>query len=277
MYASETEDELPPSARGKPPGTYIKGPLGWTGVICLVAGMAGVIAENISLTGWLISIALLMMGPLLVTLDLNGQIAEPRRELGGGAARRIIEYTVLASVIVVAAAGLFRRDAERAPPRDLSPGYVVRSPPDRPNPGCPVRIWRVGDYVPQACLDRHSISRFAYHIGVETLWTGRRSWDIHPRLWIRMGRDLVGGPCAPHAGCRIATIVTGRFSVGGPSPDPIEAVDFQREPRAYALASAGSLILRLSWPLMIGVVLIESRFVRRVRPPAVAAAATVSG
>jgi hypothetical protein len=124
--------------------------------------------------------------------------------------------------------------------------------------------------VPEACLDRHGYARFAYHEGVEVLWTSRRSLNIRTRLWVRLGRDLVGGFCAPHAGCRIATVVKDRFSMGGPEAQPGNDGDFQQEPRAYAIASAGELVLRL-WPLlMLGLLLVENRYVARTagQPPA---------
>jgi len=259
MYAFETEDELPPSARGKPPGTYIRTPVGWAGIACLAFGLFGVVAADISLTGWLFSIALWTAGPALILLDLNGQIAQPRTELGGGVARRVVEYLVLASVVLLACVLVLRLDAAQAAPQDLSPGAIVDEGPDRVNPGCPVRTWSVGDYVPEVCLDRHSYARFAYHEGVEVLWTRRRSLNIRTRLWVRLGRDLAGGFCAPHAGCRIATLVKDRFSMGGPEAQPGSDGDFQREPPAYAIASAGSLVMRV-WPLLIlGLLLVEGR------------------
>jgi hypothetical protein len=273
MPQSAISDDMAALDDGASPTATINGPLGWIGLASVLVGLLGLVAANISLTGWLVACAMTIAGPVLIVLDLRGQAAaasqtsreDTSERVGSGTLRRIIGYVTLLGILLGAAAMLLSLDAAKAPLRDLSPGSVVDRGPDRPNPGCPVRSWSIGDYVPQACLDRHSYGRFARREGLQTIVRSGVG-DIHRRQWIRLGRDVIGGECAPHTGCRVTTVVRDRFSMGALDIEPVTDTDARRQPTAYAVATAAALVLRLFPILLAGVLLVEG-FASRGRRP----------
>ena len=153
--------------------------------------------------------------------------------------------------------GLLLEDARKPLARDLQPGMKAEAPPYDPPPGCPQRVWSVGEFIPHTCLGHHVINPLGQPpTGLEPV--RQPSNPLHYQRWIRVRSDalLISGERAGSA--RIRAVVRNRFVSTGPEPafEPQpDVMDYRRTPREYVVGTAldlfgGPLIFALVLPLI---------------------------
>jgi hypothetical protein len=169
-----------------------------------------------------------------------------------GSRARFWAYPGLALAMVLVSAVQRVQEDTLPGPLDLAQGAIFDAGAYEAPPGCPQRLWSVGEYLPRACLRENTFGLTAGHLGLEPLENGHRqiNWR-HTRIWVRHGSDALGVVCAWRAACRVLTVVDNRFS---------PAVARRGEKRAesvYSVEPAGftvSFFLQsLLWTLPLGV------------------------